>query len=305
MFKLNLIKQYLAILVLTTVSGSASGGLFNAEDYLQYAGGDWDTASAASFVDFSEQTGDPVKFEVGDIVYFYQDFATLGSVTVDGSTGVPGSVFGITAFKATAIVDTSVPFPPQTSRRVELGALGATDFSTFLGTTLGIDVSEVTISADSTFALISSASDVSLSSAGTTDFTSFEADLIAGLNGGFAQGTIASDAFYYGFYDTSITGINDGSAAFNFRYGLNVESDDSTSFQGFGEVTATPFSGSAASVNITTQAATATSAAQSYSGYAGSLSADLLTGNTVPEPNTLLVLSAVGFVGVISRRSRS
>jgi hypothetical protein len=311
---------------------SAQAGLFDASSYI--TGGDWDQTSN-SYISFQDVgslgeaydgtngsgtlgagTGTAEFFEVGDIVYFFQDFSAIGGTTVNGTGGAPAAVYGISAYKAVTWEDTGNPAPPPSfSGRIGLGALGTTDFTGFL-TDLGIDVSEVTIGATSTFALVSSNSNVTLSGNGSTDFSSFQADLIAGIGGtGFAQLSNPSfDDFYYSYYDAPGT-VSVGSAAFNLRVGLNIESTDDGLLD-FGSVSATPFDGSAVNVNLTTQAATATTAAQNYgtstggdpsSGsapYYGSLDASLRIGSTVPEPNTLASLVLIGVTGLVARRQR-
>lgn len=298
--------RLIVLLTLGSLTTSVTqAGLFDAGDYLLTAGGDWDTA--AGYIEFSEQTGDASIFEVGDIVIMYQDFSSLGSLTLPGDgTSSPASVWGITAFKATTYTDTSQgPPTPSNSARMELGALGSADFTTLLQTTFGIDISEVTIGADSTFALISSSTDTTLNP-NAPSFSGFEADLIAGIGGtGFAQARFQSwNEFYYSYYDTSNSGINDGDSGFDFRYGLNVESVDNGAVA-FGSVTATPFSGSSSLVSLTTQASTALSSAGTYTVADGDFDAALLVGSTVPEPGSFFVICATGFVGFVSRRRRA
>jgi hypothetical protein len=302
------LKSLTAIIIIATfLSGqSAQGGLFDAVDYL--SGGNWNTSSA-SYVDFQENSSPSNNFfEVGDIVYFYQDFSTLGSVTVDGVSPRPAAVYGITALKVQTLTDTSFTDPSfgtTTNRsRIDFTALGTADFTTFLGTTLGIDVSEVTISSTSTFALVSSQTDTSLLSNGSTDFSGFEADLIAGIDGtGFAQGQLGSTVWSYSYYDTNNVNVDPGDPAFNFRYGFNVESTDSSVAVGLTS-SVTPYSGSSALVNITTQADTATTSAQNYSGYYGNLSSNLLVGSAVPEPASFAMMSLVGVAALCARRKR-
>ena len=118
--------------------------------------------------------------------------------------------------------------------------MGAADFTTLLGTTLGIsDVggAGTQISADSVFALVSSGTDTTLASDGTTNFSGFELDLVAGIGGtGFAQARNASTAnFSYAFYEPDGTYIFANDPGFTFRFGYNVEDTDSV--VEFGQVT--------------------------------------------------------------------
>lgn len=317
MFNVRRTILFSTALAAALLTSPVDAGLFNAQDYLTLAGGDWDT-STSSFIDFQEtgSDGSSNALGVGDIIYMYQDFSTLGSVSVNGVSPTPSAVYGISAYKVQSVTDTTVspgfPLPDQPSARAELTALGSTDFSSFL-TGKGIDISEVTIGNDSTFVLVSSNTDVSLSSNGTTSFSSFEADLVAGLGGGFAQASVqGANEFYYAFYTSG--SLPDGNPGFSFRLGLNLEgSDDGTA--SFGSFSASPFSGSSASVNISTQAVSGTTAKQTYGtvnngnansgAYYGSLDADLLTGATVPEPSSLAAFAALGLAGAAVRRKRN
>jgi hypothetical protein len=291
-------------------SSSANAGLLG--DYFQ--GGV--LTQSAGYIGFVENgTADATIFEVGDIVYFIQDFSSIGSTSVPVSgAGAVKSVYGITALTATAFTDLSnaPPNPPpyQFKSRMELGALGGTAFKDYLESDLGISTSGITLAdwGGAAFALVSSTTDTALLSNGTTSFNGFEADLIAGFDGGseFAQSQFSSNAFYYGYYDKTQFATDDGDPAFNFRVGYSVLATDDATVT-IGSTTASSYTANGLSVDLTSQSSEILTQAQSYSGtnaYDGSLSANMVFASTVPEPNTMLVFSAVAFAGLAARRRR-
>jgi hypothetical protein len=293
--------RYLTLVALIALSFSTAKAGFLG-DY--YTGGNM--IQNVGYITFTENGGVGTEFDAGDVVIMIQDFSNLGGTSISGSNSgnVPKSVYGITAFKASVggYTNTSTGFAQ--SARHTLEATGG--FGAYL-TSLGIDTSGVSVGSSSAFALVSNVtSDVTLKSDGTTDFSGFEANLIAGFDGGddFAQTTVAANNdFIYDFYDPAVNVSL--IAAFNFRYGLSVESVDDLT--GFGSTIATPFSGSPASVQLTTLATTATSSAASYTGgsaYYGDFDGDLRTISSVPEPSSIAALSTLLVVGFVSRRRR-
>jgi hypothetical protein len=279
-------------------------GLFDLTDY--YTGGT--LTQGVGYVDFDEKAGTAAAFEAGDIVIWIQDFTNVA-----GGVGGPAAVYGVTAFKAKTSGYTDTSGTVSQSARYELEATG--DFSTILSNlgSSGVNLADaatdgITFGANSAFALLSSDTDVTLLSNGTTDFSSFEVDLVAGFDGtdDFAQAFVnGNDEFLYAFYNP---GDNPGGSAFSFKLGLSVESVGSSDVASFGTTSATPTGGSSASVQLTTLATQATSSAESYTGgsaYYGDLDADLKMISTVPEPSSLAVLGSLGLFGALRRRRRN
>jgi hypothetical protein len=292
-----------------SLATKSHAGLFDLSDY--FSGGN--LTQSTGFIDFVENGNVSTNFDSGDYVIFLQDFASLGGVSVNGSAPMPSAVYGVTVFQAGTTTDhsTGTGFFATTIKRTALQAVGSSAFTSVLNG-LGVDTSnlEVTIDNNTTFALLSSGSDVALNSNGTTNFSTFEVDLVAGLTGSATAATEwshSSGVFDYGFYDTVNT--SDGFQVFTFRYGMNVTSTDS-SFAGVGSVTATDYDGGTSQVSIALQFEPATSQAKNYgdvsttAAYYGAVQASLLTGSSVPEPGSMLILASVAGVGMLSSRRR-
>lgn len=291
-----MLRKLLPIALLALTVSTTQAGLFDLSTY--YTGGT--LTQGDGFVDFDENGGSATAFDAGDVVYFIQEFTNVTGTGAE-TPAKPLTVFGITALKAKSGGKSTTSVLGSSTSVFDLEATGT--FGTYLSN-LGISTADVTIGASSAFALISSSSNVTLNSNGTTDFSSFEVDLVAGFDGvdDFAEATIGNTDFFYDYYNPSVnTPLN----AFGYKIGFTVESTDDNS--GFNNTSANDFAGNSSNVTTRFLGASATSLAQNYGAspaYYGSLDGDISMLSTVPEPSSLAVFGLVGFSFFVSRRRK-
>jgi hypothetical protein len=308
----NLAATLVAFGLLGLSINRAEAGLFNVEDY--FTGGTLSQTSNKGFIDFDDVNGNNI-FDQNDLVMFIQDFSSIGGSSVNGTAPMPASVWGVTLFKAGVTEDASFTHPFLGTVNRERNPLQAAGGSTFSGIlqALGVtpaNLGDVSFDDDTAFALLSSATDVNLTSNGLADFSSFEVDLLAGLTGSsFATAEhTAPTPFNLVWYDASDSFISANDPVFSFRYGFNITSTDTTLTAG--SITATDFDSSTGSVNIALASEPSVSLAQNYGdsantdAYYGSIQASLLIGSTVPEPSSIFIVASVAGLGLLGRRRK-